>query len=129
MIDEDEDDADEVQEVPLPNVKSSVLTKVIDFLKHDDAEAMTEIDKPLKSSNMSEVVQSWYAEFVDVDAATDGASTKAASTQLRGTKLARRNARAGKTRIELILLLLQAWSRQARLKSISVLRRSLRHVL
>ena len=67
MIDEDEDDADEVQEVPLPNVKSSVLTKVIDFLKHDDADAMTEIDKPLKSSNMSEVVQNWYAEFVDVD--------------------------------------------------------------
>jgi S-phase kinase-associated protein 1 len=66
MIDEDNDDED-TQNVPLPNVKSNVLTKVIEFCKHYQTEAMTDIEKPLKSSNMSEVVQEWYAQFVDVD--------------------------------------------------------------
>jgi S-phase kinase-associated protein 1 len=28
---------------------------------------MNEIEKPLKSNNMAEVVQKWYADFVDVD--------------------------------------------------------------
>lgn len=68
MVDDDDDaDDDEQQEVPLPNVKSSVLSKVIDFAKHHATQPMSEIDKPLKSANMSEVVQSWYSEFVDVD--------------------------------------------------------------
>jgi S-phase kinase-associated protein 1 len=30
---------------------------------------MNEIEKPLKSSNMTEVVQKWYADFVDVEQA------------------------------------------------------------
>jgi len=58
---------DEVQEMPLPNVKSSILSKVIEFLTHYKGEPMTEIEKPLKSSNMNEVVQEWYADFVNVD--------------------------------------------------------------
>ena len=58
---------DEVQEMPLPNVKTSILSKVIEFLTHYKGESMTEIEKPLKSSNMNEVVQEWYAEFVNVD--------------------------------------------------------------
>jgi S-phase kinase-associated protein 1 len=28
---------------------------------------MTEIEKPLKSANMAEVVQPWYAEYVNVE--------------------------------------------------------------
>ena len=28
---------------------------------------MTEIEKPLKSANMVDVVQKWYAEFIDLD--------------------------------------------------------------
>lgn len=58
---------DEVQEMPLPNVKTSILSKVIEFLTHYKGEPMTEIEKPLKSSNMNEVVQEWYADFVNVD--------------------------------------------------------------
>merc|ERR1712038_519397 len=30
-------------------------------------EPMTEIEKPLKSSEMAEVVQKWFAEFVNVE--------------------------------------------------------------
>jgi S-phase kinase-associated protein 1 len=61
---------DEVQEIPLPNVKSSILSKVIEFLTHYKGEPMTEIKKPLKSSNMNEVVQEWYADFVNVEQET-----------------------------------------------------------
>jgi S-phase kinase-associated protein 1 len=54
-------------DIPLPNVKSEVLVKVIEFCKHHLIEPMNEIEKPLKSNNMAEVVQKWYAEYVDVD--------------------------------------------------------------
>ena len=54
-------------EVPLPNVKSHVLRKVIGFCEHHDQEPMTEIVKPLKSKDMKDVVQTWYAEFVNLD--------------------------------------------------------------
>ena len=69
MIDDDsEPSSDDTQEIPLPNVKTSVLTKVIAFLNHHVVtEPMSEIEKPLKSSNMSEVVQPFYAEFVAVE--------------------------------------------------------------
>jgi len=66
MID-DETEEDEAPEIPLPNVKSPVLAKVIEFCKHYQSEPMNDIEKPLKSSNMHEVVQDWYADFVNVD--------------------------------------------------------------
>ena len=36
---------DEKQEIPLPNVKSSILAKVIEFTNHYKTEPMTEIEK------------------------------------------------------------------------------------
>jgi S-phase kinase-associated protein 1 len=69
MIDEDQED-DEAQEIPLPNVKSTILALVIEFIRHFATEPMTEIEKPLKSANMSEVVQEWYANFVAVEQET-----------------------------------------------------------
>ena len=52
-----DDNEEEIQEIPLPNVKSQILGEVIKFIEHYQAEPMTEIEKPLKSANMSEVVQ------------------------------------------------------------------------
>lgn len=64
MMDEDDDD---VKEIPLPNVKSQVLHKVIEFCEHHLKEPMSEIEKPLKSNAMADVVQKWYADFVDIE--------------------------------------------------------------
>mmetsp|Transcript_10860 Transcript_10860/g.13737 ORF Transcript_10860/g.13737 Transcript_10860/m.13737 type:complete len:168 (+) Transcript_10860:99-602(+) len=68
MIDDEEDD-ENTPEIPLPNVKATVLKKVIEFCTHYGTEPMDEIEKPLKSSTMSQVVQKWYADFVNVDQA------------------------------------------------------------
>ncbi|EEC51046.1 predicted protein [Phaeodactylum tricornutum CCAP 1055/1] len=67
MIDEDAEDEGDKIEIPLPNVKSQVLNKVIEFCEHHLQEPMTEIEKPLKSQVMADVVQKWYADFVDVE--------------------------------------------------------------
>ena len=66
MIDEEEDE-DVAQEIPLPNVRSAILIKVIKFMNHHMIEPMTDITKPIRSNNMSEIVQEWYANFVEVD--------------------------------------------------------------
>ena len=52
MIPEEADDDEEAQEIPLPNVKSHVLSKVIEFCRRYAEEPMSEIEKPLKSANM-----------------------------------------------------------------------------
>jgi S-phase kinase-associated protein 1 len=62
-----EEGDEDTQEIPLPNVKASVLQKVIDFCTHHREDPMNDIQKPLKSSIMNEVVQQWYADFVSVE--------------------------------------------------------------
>jgi S-phase kinase-associated protein 1 len=45
MLDEEAEDADDIQEIPLPNVKSTVLALVIEFLRHQTVEPMNDIEK------------------------------------------------------------------------------------
>eukprot|EP01040_Poterioochromonas_malhamensis_P015957 gene15957-17983_t len=52
-------------DVPLEIAKMSVL--VIEFCQHYKVDPMEEIEKPLKSSSMHEVVDEWYANFVSVE--------------------------------------------------------------
>ncbi len=54
----------DLDDVPLPNVNADILTKVIAFMTEYKREKMNEIAKPLVSENMSQVVQTWYADFV-----------------------------------------------------------------
>jgi len=61
-----EGDKDE-KEIPLPNVKAVVLEKVTHYMKYHVDNPAKEIEKPLKSANMAEVVAGWDADFVDVD--------------------------------------------------------------
>ena len=71
MIDDDDnddnDDDDTTQEIPLPNVREEVLKKVIAFCEHHATADFPEIEKPLKSSNMQEVVGEWDATYVECD--------------------------------------------------------------
>jgi S-phase kinase-associated protein 1 len=66
-IDDDAEDDEEVREIPLPNVKDSVLAKVIAYCTHYKEDPMNSIQTPLKSSKIEELVQPWYAEFVQVE--------------------------------------------------------------
>src|SRR3989338_8232273 len=55
------------KEIPLLNVKAPVLNKVVSYMKYHAENPPKEIEKPLKSNHMSEVVEQWDAEFVDVE--------------------------------------------------------------
>lgn len=66
--DEDENEEDNNQEIPLINMKSVVLAKVIEFCKyHTENGPMKDIEKPLKSPNMEEVVDEWDASYISVN--------------------------------------------------------------
>ena len=51
----------EENEIPLPNVKASVLKKVVEYMRYHVDNPAREIEKPLKSANMVEVVSQWDA--------------------------------------------------------------------
>jgi S-phase kinase-associated protein 1 len=69
--DDDDDDGDldndKNPDIPLPNVSADVLAKVIEYCLHYQQDEMRTIQTPLKSSKLDELVQEWYAEFVQVD--------------------------------------------------------------
>jgi S-phase kinase-associated protein 1 len=76
---DDDENPDDAQELPMPNVKDDILQKVIEFLKHRETNEFQEIEKPLKSADMKDVVSEWDAVFVDVDTDTLYALTLAAN--------------------------------------------------
>jgi S-phase kinase-associated protein 1 len=56
------------EEIPLPNVKTAILGKVLDYCKFHKDEPPAEIQKPLKSANLAECgVREWDVEYVDVE--------------------------------------------------------------
>lgn len=61
-----EGDTDE-KVIPLPNVRSAVLQKIITYLRYHVNNPTREIEKPLKSANMAENVPQWDADFVDIE--------------------------------------------------------------
>ncbi|OQR84783.1 S-phase kinase-associated protein 1A [Achlya hypogyna] len=60
-----EDSCEDGQEIPLPNVKTAVLVKVIEFMNYHHANPMKEIPKPIKTS-FEDVVEQWDRDFIDV---------------------------------------------------------------
>lgn len=63
MLNELEDD--EIPEVPLPNVSGKILEKVIQYCEHYIEEPMTEIEQPLKSSNLAKLIQKFYFDYIN----------------------------------------------------------------
>jgi S-phase kinase-associated protein 1 len=63
-----EDAGDDAQtEIPLPNVPSNVLEKIVEFMQCYTETPMSEIEKPLKSPDLIEVVGEKYANLVNID--------------------------------------------------------------
>lgn len=61
-----ENEDDETQTVDVIRVSTDCLSKVVDFLKHNDEEQMLEIPTPLNGNTFEEVMtQTWFQEFVD----------------------------------------------------------------
>ena len=58
-------------EIPLPDVKSSVLRKVLEYCHRHVEAPMPKIDKPLKSSDLAECgVPEWDVAYVNVEQET-----------------------------------------------------------
>ena len=61
------DDSSADESIPLPNVKKAILDKVIEFCNYIKDNPPPEIEKPLKTANMSEIVAPWFVKFVDLE--------------------------------------------------------------
>jgi S-phase kinase-associated protein 1 len=66
----DEDEEEEEDEILLPAVSTRILARVVEFARHYHSDPMTEFERPLKSAILSEIVQQWYADFINVDNST-----------------------------------------------------------
>jgi S-phase kinase-associated protein 1 len=64
-MDDDEMDDDEMEDIPILRVRSQVLSMIVDFMNHYDIDPMETIEKPLVSNNIGDVVQHWYAVFIE----------------------------------------------------------------
>ena len=52
-------------EIPLTNVTSKTLEKVIEYCKHVKSNPAPEISKPLKSANLSEIIDDkFYIDYI-----------------------------------------------------------------
>jgi len=58
------EDSQVTEKVPLLNVSTEELRKIIEFCSHYHKEPMTPIHAPFESDNIEDLVQCWYAEFV-----------------------------------------------------------------
>ena len=61
------DDSGIEDEIPLASVKKPILDKVIEYCTYINENTPPEIEKPLRSNNLNDVVNEWYANFVDLE--------------------------------------------------------------
>jgi hypothetical protein len=63
----DDDDPNEVPEIPLLEVSYETLTKVVEFLRKHASDPMKEIPRPIPTNNLTEMVGEWDANFVKLE--------------------------------------------------------------
>lgn len=61
------DDYPDDPEVPLHNVKSNILSKIITYLEQYVDTEPKEIERPLPSANYNECVDAWDFQFIDLE--------------------------------------------------------------
>ena len=61
------DDSGVEEEIPLPAIKRAILDKIIEYCKYIHSNTPPEIEKPLRTTQLSDVVNDWYANFVNID--------------------------------------------------------------
>ena len=67
LLEDDDPSEDDCGEIHLPNVTSRAFRKVVSFCEHHLTHPMNNISKPLKSANMEDNVEAWYAAFVNME--------------------------------------------------------------
>ena len=61
------DDYPDEPEVPLHNVKSSILRKIVEYLEYYKDKEPREIERPLPSNNLNEAIDSWDYQYIDLE--------------------------------------------------------------
>ena len=61
------DDAGTEDRIPIVQVSKPVMIKVVEFCEHMKEHTPPVIEKPLSSSDMSQIVDQWHADFVNVE--------------------------------------------------------------
>ena len=54
-------------DIPIAQVSKPIMEKVIEFCTHAKDHPAPEIEKPLSSNDLSQVVDEWHSNFVNVD--------------------------------------------------------------
>jgi S-phase kinase-associated protein 1 len=54
-------------EIPLMNLRMPILVKIIEYCEYHKNDNPAEIEKPLRTTNLAELVDSWDAKFIEVE--------------------------------------------------------------
>ena len=57
-------------EIVVPAVKKSILEKVIEYCNYAANNAKPVIEKPLRTSNLAELIPLWYSQYIDLESET-----------------------------------------------------------
>ena len=60
-----DDQDDKSEPITLPNVSRKILDKCMEFIQHFDEDPLPEIEKPLKTNKLSDVVPEWYGNYIE----------------------------------------------------------------
>ena len=54
------------EDINLQNVGPKTMEKIIEFLKHTSDHEYTYLEQPLQNNDLSQLVDQWYSDFIDV---------------------------------------------------------------